>query len=277
MQTASFRQAAIDVIALTRLIDGGDWSALGEMTPALADLGFRADRMVYASESFGGFIGLLAIAYEPRLQAAFLSVAGGGLIGELLENSPTYAPLFMPILSGSFDVAPNEVDPLYDPAHSHWAYQMMGLLLGSADPLTYAARLREKGVHLVLANAFSDESVPNQSSQALAGALDLPWADVAGAVDGPRWLDAMEHVAPPVADGRAYFELDPASHGMITRGRGERSFEPGFPPFEGLAEPESFDNPIVQLQSYLTNFAVTYVTDGTPVLRDGPSGEKVVR
>lgn len=266
VQAASFRQAAIDVIALTRLIDGGDWSALGEMAPALADLGFRADRMVYASESFGGFIGLLAIAYEPRLQAAFLSVAGGGLIGELLENSPTYAPLFMPILSGSFDVAPNEVDPLYDPAHSHWAYQMMGLLLGSADPLTYAQRLKDKGVHIVLANAFSDESVPNQSSEALAHALGLPWVDVPAAVDGPRYLDPVIHVDLPVADGRGFFELDPASHGMITRGQGERSYQPGFPPFEGLAEPETFDNPIVQLQSYLTNFAVTHVTDGTPVL-----------
>jgi hypothetical protein len=268
VQTASFRQAAIDVIALTRLIDGGDWSALGAMAPALADLGFRADRMVYASESFGGFIGLLAVAYEPRLQAAFLSVAGGGLLGELLENSPTYAPFFMPILNGAFDVAPNEVDPLYDPAHSHWAYQMMGLLLGSADPLTYAARLRDKGVHIVLANAFSDESVPNQSSEALAGALGLPWADVPGATSGPRYLDAVDRASLPVADGRAFFELDPASHGMITRGQGERSFEPGFPPFEGLAEPQTFANPIVQLQSYLTNFTVTYVTEGTPVLGD---------
>src|SRR4029453_14435360 len=122
-------------------------------------------------------------------------------------NSPTYAPLFMPILSGGFDVAPNEVDPLYDPAHSHWAYQMMGLLLGSADPLTYAARLKDKGVHIVLANAFSDESVPNQSSEAPAGALGLPWADVPGAVDGPRWLDEMDHAALPVEDGRACFEL----------------------------------------------------------------------
>lgn len=274
VQTASFRQAAIDVMALARLVDGGDWSALGELAPALADLGFRTDRMVYASESFGGFIGLLAIAYEPRLQAAFLSVAGGGLLGELLENSPTYAPFFMPILGGAFDVAPNEVDPLYDPAHSHWAYQMMGLLLGSADPLSYAARLRARGVHIVLAAAFSDESVPNQSGEALAGALGLPWAEVPGAArEGPRYLDAMERVELPVADGRAFFELDPASHGMITRGRGERKFAVGFPPFVGLAEPEEFANPIVELQAFLAEFAVSYVTDGTPVL----SGELPVK
>ena len=272
VQAASFRQAAIDVMALTRLIDGGDWSAVGALAPALDDLGFNRDRMVYASESFGGFIGLLAIAYEPRLQAAFLSVAGGGLIGELLENSPTYAPFFMPILNGAFDVAPNEVDPLYDPAHTQWAYQMMGLLLGSADPLTYAPRLQEKGVHIVLAAAYSDESVPNQSGEALAAALGLPWADVPNAAtSGPRYLDAMDHVALPVADGRAFFELDPASHGMITRGRGERKYEVGFPPFIGLAEPEEFANPIVQLQAYLAEFTVSYVTNGTPRITDDQS------
>ncbi len=266
VQTASFRQAAIDVMALTRLLDSGDWSAVGAMAPALDDLGFRADRMVYASESFGGFIGLLAVAYEPRLQAAFLSVAGGGLLGELLENSPTYAPFFMPILNGAFDVAPNEVDPLYDPAHSHWAYQMMSLLLGSADPLTYARRLTEKGVYIVLANAYSDESVPNQSSEALAAALHLDWIDVPGAVAEPRYLDLVRHIGLPVTDGRGFFELDPASHGMITRGRGERRFEVGFPPFVGLPDPVELANPIVQLQAYLAEFTVSYVTDGTPVV-----------
>lgn len=273
VQTASFRQAAIDVMAVARLIDGGDWSSVGVLAPALTDLGFRKDRIVYASESFGGFIGLLAVAYEPRLQAAFLSVAGGGLLGELLENSPTYAPFFMPILNGAFDVAPNEVDPLVDPAHTHWAYQMMGLLLGSADPLSHVRRLIDKEVPIVLANAFSDESVPNQSSEALAAALQLDWIDVPGAAEEPRYLERVRHVGLPVTDGRGFFELDPASHGMITRGHGERKFQVGFPPFDGLPDPEEFANPIVQLQAYLAEFAVSYVTDGTPSIAGDQSAK----
>jgi hypothetical protein len=270
VQTASFRQAAIDVMVLTRLIDGGDWSAVGDEAPALGEISFRADRIVYASESFGGFIGLLAVAFEPRLEAAFLSVAGGGLLGELLENSPTYAPFFMPILNGAFDVAPNEVDPIYDPAHSHWAYQMMGLLLGAADPLSYAPRLADK--HVVLAAAFSDESVPNQSSEALAVALGLSWAEVPGATEaGPRYVgpEELPRAALPLGGGgrlAAFFELDPASHGMITRGRGERKFRVGFPPFDGLAEPDEFANPIELLQAYLAEFAVSYITSGVPTL-----------
>ena len=76
-------------------------------------------------------------------------------------------------------------------------------------------------------------------------------------------IQNIERVSLPV-EGSAFFELDPASHGMLTRGHGERKFRIGFPPFDGLPEPEEFDNPIVQLQGYLAQFAVSYVTSGTP-------------
>src|SRR5690606_16602526 len=236
VQTASFLQAAIDAMVLARLLDGGDLTAVGAEVPALDGLGFRGDRIVYASESFGGFFGVIALAFEPRYQAGFLSVAGGGLLGHLLESSPTYAPFFQPVIGGAFGVAPNDVDPAYAPAHSHWAYQVMGLLLAGADPLSYARALPDKGVHLVIAAAFSDESVPNQSSEALAAAIGLPWLPRPGAVDGPRYLapgQMPRAELPAVGNLQAgerrltagFTELDPATHGMITRQRGERKFE----------------------------------------------------
>jgi hypothetical protein len=277
VQGDSFRQAAIDVIMLARLVTDGDLGAIGEEEPALAGLGFRADRVVYASESFGGFIGVLALAFEPRYQAGFLTVAGGGLLSDLLENSPTYAGFFMPVLNGAFDVAPSDVEPNYAPAHSHWAYLTLGLLLGQADPLSYAGMLPDKGVHVILPSAFSDESVPNQSSEALAVALGLSWAAAPGAVSGPRYVSAADlPVAElPLSGNREVkgapltagtFQLDPASHGMLTRGRGQRRFEPGFPPFDGLAEPLEFENPILALQGYLAGFATSYLADGIPTL-----------
>lgn len=277
VQADSFRQAAVDIMVLARVIDGGDLSAIGDAEPALVGLSFRSDRIVYASESFGGFIGSLALAFEPRYQAAFMSVAGGGLVSDLLENSPTYAGFFMPILGGAFDVAPNEVDPLYDPAHTHYAYQTMGLLLGAADPLNYSHRVRAKGVHVVMASAFADESVPNQSSEALAAAFGLPWIDVPGATSGPRYLDesAMTEDSLPIAGNVSvgdaaltlgYFELDPANHGMMTRGRGHRKYQPDFPPFVALAEEQTFDNPIVQLHDYLGQFAQSYLQTGQPAI-----------
>lgn len=273
VQVASFRQAAVDVIALAHLVDRGDWSAVGDEVAALDELAFRGDRIVYTSESFGGFIGTLALAFEPRYQAAFMAVAGGGLVTDLLENSPTYSGLFMPILGGAYDVGPNEVDPMYDAAHTHWAYQFLGLLLGAADPLTYAARVREKGVHVVLAGAYSDESVPNQSGEALAVALGLEWVRVPGAVPGPRYvaddeLPATELPLEANVDGRTagFFELDPASHGMLTRGRGYRAFEVGFPPMIALPEDDTFDNPILQLHAYLASFAASHAAGEIPQL-----------
>lgn len=273
VQVASFRQAAVDVMSLARLLDGGDWSAIGGEVAALEGLGFRGDRIVYASESFGGLIGTLALAFEPRYQAAFLAVAGGGLVSDLLENSPQYSGIFMPILGGAYDVSPNEVDPMYDPAHTHWAYQFLGLLLGAADPLTYARRIPEKGVHVVLAAAYSDESVPNQSGEALAAALGLEWVRVPNAVDGPRYIEDLPVTDLPLEGNvtvgdhvltAGFFELDPASHGMLTRGRGYRAYEIGFPPMIALPEDDTFDNPILQLHAYLRSFATSFLATATP-------------
>lgn len=273
---ASFLQSAADVMALSRLITGGDWSALiTAAAPALDDLTFRTDRIVYSSESFGGFVGMLALAFEPRYQAAFLSVAGGGLLSDLLENSPTYSQLFIPVLGGAFAVTANQVNPEYDPGHTHWAFQMMGMLLGGMDPLSYAHRLPEKGVSVVLAADYSDEAVPNQSEEALAAALGLSWAPVPGAVDGPSFVDpALVPAADlPLSgnvegpDGRlteGFFEIDPGSHGMITRVHGKRTYKPGFPPFVPLDMPETFDNPTREVQDLLAEFAESYVNGGTP-------------
>ena len=55
-------------------------------------------------------------------------------------------------------------------------------------------------------------------------------------------------------------------HGMMTRGRGYRKYEPDFPPFVALAEEQTFDNPIVQLHDYLGQFAQSYLDSGQPAI-----------
>ncbi|HTE49568.1 MAG TPA: hypothetical protein VK698_01760 [Kofleriaceae bacterium] len=277
VQADSFRQAAVDLMALSRLVDGGDLSAIGDAEPALADLGLRGERITYASESFGGFVGLLALAFEPRYQAGFLSVAGGGLLTDLLENSPTYGPPFMLVLGGAFGVSPGELDGARGPAHTHQAFQILSLLLGPGDPMTYAARLPAKGVHVVLPAAYLDESVPNQSGEAVAAAMGLSWVAVPGGRPGPSQVvaDRLPLAELPLSGNHrvgdqdltaGFFEMDPASHGMLTRGHGERRYEVGFPPFVPREEPEEFDNPIVQLQAYLAEFAESYAATGLPVI-----------
>jgi hypothetical protein len=277
-QADSFRQAAVDLMALSRLVDGGDLSAVRAADPALADLSLRGDRIVYASESFGGLVGVLALAFEPRYQAAFMSVAGGGLLTDLLENSPTYGPIFTLVLGGAFGASPSDLElGAPAPPHSHRSFQFLGLLLGAGDPMTYAPRLPAKGVHVIMPAAFADESVPNHAGEALAAAMGLSWVPLPGAVEGPSHVaaDRLPRAALPLSGNHrvgdrdltaGFFELDPASHGMLTRRRGERLYEPGFPPFVLRADPQEFDNPIVELQAYLVEFAESYVGTGQPVI-----------
>ncbi len=278
VMTAGFAQGAIDVFGLVSLIESGDFGALVAQEAALDGISFQSDRIVYSSESFGGLIGTVALAFEPRLRAAFLAVAGGGVIADLVEKSPEVGDLFLPVLGGTFDVPLNQLDPLVDPAHTHRAFQLMGTLMSRSDPLAYATRLRERQIHMVLAAAYSDEIVSNQSSEALAAALGLPWLEVPGVVEsGPRYLTPGELSVSQLPasnnveleDGprtQGFFELDPASHGMLTIRNGHRNYAIGFPPATPLADTEEFDNPTTELQTMLADFAESYIATGTPSL-----------
>lgn len=274
----NFRQSAIDLIVLAQVVTESDPSPIADALAGVEALSFDADRVVYASISFGGFVGVTAIAFAPVYGAAWFNVAGGGLADQLLGNSGVYGPLFIPIIAGTFSVAPNDLDPLYDPPHTHYSFQILSMLLDGGDPLTYAPRLRERDVHVVLASAYSDEAVPNQSSEALAMQLGLPWAPVAGAAEAPQFVTDYERVALP-ASGNAsgatagFFELEPATHGMVDFQRDDRNFAPGFPPFEPLDPPLEIANPIVRLQTLMARFAASYAETGTPTLEAGDDVE----
>jgi hypothetical protein len=253
IMTASFRQAAVDVMSLARLLDGGDWSAIAEADPDLADLSFRGGSIAFASESFGGFVGVPAVAFEPRLAGGFFSVGGGGLTTELLEASPVYGPLFSPILQGAFGVGFNEVLPSDAPPHTHYLYQMLAHVLDAADPLTYAGRAAARGVPLVLPMAHLDEAVPNTSSEALAAALGLAWQPEAGERETPSFVTLP--AAEPGATTGIAFARDPATHGMLSRATDDRKFVKEGDFFETLDPPIEIANPIAELQGSLADFA----------------------
>jgi pimeloyl-ACP methyl ester carboxylesterase len=256
-----FRQAIADVMALARLLDTGDWSEIAAADPDLAELAFRGDRIAFASESFGGFVGVPALAFEERYTGGFLSVAGGGLTTQLLEESAVYGPLFTPIIQGAFSVGPNEVLAELAPPHTHYIYQLLAQVLDPADPLAYAARTAARGIPLLLPMAHLDESVPNNSSEALAAALGLAWQPEAGEREGPTTLapDAMD-VAEPGATVNIAFARDPAAHGMLTRATDLRRFEKVDGYYVALDPPLEIVNPITELQDRLGDFAAAVVS-----------------
>lgn len=266
VMTDGFRQAAVDLMTLARVVARGDWSALGAAESALTGIGFRGDRLVYSSESFGGFVGTLALAFDPSYQAAFTAVAGGGLMNDVLINSPRFAPLFNPIIQGSFGVSPADVDYDVDPPPTHYLYQLLGSALGRGDPIAYAHRLGPRGVHMFLPAAYSDESVPNQATEALASVAGLPWLALEGAVDGPTWTDPELFLRTQMPASSGFVFIDPAGHGMLTRQHAERGYAMGFPPFSSLSAPEPIDNPIELMQSRLLEFSKSYVETGVPMM-----------
>lgn len=274
----SFQQAMVDMMSESILIKSGDFSAIGKSESALAGLSFNAGRVVYSSESFGSIIGAAMLAFEPNYQAAFLSVGGGGILNQLLENSPTYGQLFLPVVEGKFGLSANDVAYDVSPPHTNYAFVMFSMLLAEADPLTYAPLLQHKGVNVVMANAVADESVPNQASEALAAAIGLQLAPVDSARTSALPYvpaSAIPATTIPVSgnvtvDGKAltaaYFELDPATHGMITHAHGQRKYMAPFPPFVPRTTPEQVDNPTAALLRRLGDYADTYVKTGTPTL-----------
>jgi len=65
-----------------------------------------------------------------------------------------------------------------------------------------------------------------------------------------------------------FVQVDPATHGMLTRSSGERQYEADFPPFTPLAEPLPVTNPIVELQTLIVELADAWTAGTTPAVED---------
>ncbi|MBK9034888.1 MAG: hypothetical protein IPL61_27095 [Myxococcales bacterium] len=278
VMSASFRQSVVDIMSEVRLVDDGDWTALAADFPGLS---FRADRLVYSGQSMGGILGSVVTTIDPRVGAAVLGVAGGGLLQHATENSPWLWQAFGVVLGGAMGVAPERADPGVAPPHTDLAFVLMQTLIEDADPLTYAPQTIRAPLgapkHVALLNAFSDEILPNQASEALALAMGLEWMTTPLSAPGPRYIEPVAVRAAPLtanvtvgatAVTAGWVVLTPATHGMQTNHRDESQYDVSFPPFHLRAAPLAITNPIVEVQQMTAEFARTYIDTGTPTLVD---------
>lgn len=277
VMSASFRQSAVDIMSAVRLVDDGDWSALTDF-PGLA---FRADRLVYAGQSMGGVLGTLVTAIDPRIKASVLGVAGGGLLQLATENSPWLWDQFGIVLGGAMGVPTEDAAPGITAPHTDLSFILMQTLIEDADPLAYASLIVKQPLaapkHVALLNAFADETVPNQASEALAVALGVEWMTTGRSAAGPRFIAPVTPRPAPMranlasagaAVTAAWAVLTPATHGMQTGHADTSEFEMSFPPFVRRPQPMPIANPIVEVQRMTAEFADTYVRTGTPTLVD---------
>lgn len=79
-----FRQAVIDLGALSRSLREGDWETVIGMP-------LRRDRLYYAGQSLGGIIGATFVPLSPEIPRAVLNVAGANTV-DLFCDSPFFGP-----------------------------------------------------------------------------------------------------------------------------------------------------------------------------------------
>jgi len=186
--TDALRQAAADLMQLTRQIDTGlDYDGDGS-----AD--FDRSRIYYIGQSFGGIYGALFLALEPGARAGVLNVAGGPVI-DIARLSPSFRPLFLQqVLARGLSNAPAPVyadenlplrnrPPVVNDVAGAAALQR---LIDDAEwigqvgsPVAYAPHLRRAPLpgampkSVILQFAKGDQTVPNPTSSAVVRAGDL--------------------------------------------------------------------------------------------------------
>ncbi|MGI8924949.1 MAG: alpha/beta hydrolase family protein [Fimbriimonadales bacterium] len=132
------------------------------------------DRVVLMGASFGGILGTLVTAADPRVDAAALIIAGGDF-GELAKSSL------------------KELEPLRR-AIARSGLHELERLLGDVDPKNWIGSISPRPVHIV--NGKQDEVVPNAAAMSLVSAAKEPktiyWDDVGHTIAITRLGDIVD-------------------------------------------------------------------------------------
>jgi len=284
-------QSVIDVCSTVSFVEHGDVTPLrtalaGAGLPA--DLSFH-DKTVMQGESFGSFLGGIAVAIEPEIEVAVLNVLPAGFTYPSLLHSGQFSGIFGGIVLDSFVIRDRVIlgDPDYD---ARWDPMVMiwNYALAPGDPANYAAaaatgELRGGERASILMNeAWSDETVPNAATEHYAGALGLPSLRLSlpVAADATLWgVPGHDHVELPTVDGPLAGNLGsgatgaialwyPASHGLNFWYEDESSLKPYHPPFIMRAQTLQFTNFTPQVQRLWGEFLASYYATGTARLQD---------
>lgn len=169
-----FRQAIIDVSAVTRLLKLADWR------PVTGGVALDGADLRYAGISLGGILGGLVSGVDPSFRAMLLNVGGAGLV-DLMRESATFKPVLTQGLSekGIVEGTPeydsfvnaakwllDEVDPI------NTAPYALARPLSYLDPMTgQTVTAPPKALRLQM--AIGDTVVPNTSTRRLLEATGV--------------------------------------------------------------------------------------------------------
>lgn len=239
------RQSVADLMRAVRVLREGDWSAVQAET-GLETLGFSADPLGYVGVSLGGIVGTVFLAAEPEVGAAVLNVSGGDWI-RLVEHSAAFSGTFLPLLLPRLGVDASAVHPQDNPLVFLPEVALVSTLLDRGDAIAASPLLDMRPIHLLFQMAEHDETVGNISTESLARANSASIIDAE-----PAHTDLMQADLPVTENvelaemrvTRGLTVFSPATHGLLSRRRDDRSHaQPVEPPFASVS-PVDVDNPV---------------------------------
>jgi hypothetical protein len=267
---------------------GGDPAPINAALAAAglpADLRFRAGTAGFVGDSFGSFVGMIAFAVEPDLDAGAFAATPAGFMFPTAMYSPTYNGFARLVLLEPLAMNDRIVpgDPLLD-ARFEPVVDVIDYGIEPGDAAGYAAGLRTGALrggdvpNLLMHAAWSDEFVPNQATEHLAALLGVPRAVLALPAPAPapavRYAPVPDVAAPLSGNAtggtrtQALAQWHPASHGIINFMEQESRYEPGFPPFVLRADEVPVDNYTREAIGMHADFLADHFAGAVPTLRD---------
>src|SRR4029078_1861689 len=122
------RQSATDLGTLADMLADPALD-LGPLTAAGPGAKLDGARLGHIGDSFGAVTGALVAAIDPRIHAFVLNVGGGGVMTEIVSNSPPLAPVINVAGGLTYGFSKDRLDA------SHPVYSVIQSILEPADPL----------------------------------------------------------------------------------------------------------------------------------------------
>ncbi|HVY48462.1 MAG TPA: hypothetical protein VHB21_21385, partial [Minicystis sp.] len=278
------REAAIDLGTVAEIVSDPAVD-LGPLLDAVPGAKLDATRIGYVSDSFGSIVGLDVASVDPKIRFLVLNVGGGGVLTEILSNSPALNSI-LGIAGGLYGFTRDRLDD------AHFLIDLIQSMLDPADPLTHArfiqAEPRVVGgktnppKSVVLIEALYDELVTNEGSEAVSRAagfrLASPNVGPNGGVDLPvaTPTGGSIHDTPKPGITAVLLQASPATHGCdLYCAEGTRTYAMPFnrkgpDRFPTIPSPFAIHEPYLGLQAMCVSFFGSAFAGGTPVVKDFP-------
>jgi pimeloyl-ACP methyl ester carboxylesterase len=254
---SAFLQLAADVLSTIRLAREGDIDAIRAADPALAELAFDPERVMFVGNSMGAVVGTAVAVASPDLASVVLNVAPGSIVDTLVQST-TFRPLSETVLlpaigiDSTFDEVDRSMalDPTVD--LYRWALEAVDPL--ALAPSLLADRVFEGAPSVLIQLAGHDEVAAPGPSQAFARATGLPGVGTFALADVP---------AAALPTDAVIWRYDGASHGMLEVAAGQAAWqEPLVPPLMALDPPQALVNPIEAVHDQIEAFVRQTVQTG---------------